>query len=340
MESTIQAGDDVPAIPEDAWPRSHVRARMRIRHLELLAALDAGGSVHAASRRLNLTQPAASKLLREIEGMFGVELFDRSRSGVTATAHGRAVIERAGLMLNLLDGTGATLAAIAGGLEGVVHVGAYAVATPVLLPGVLRLLRESGRATRVRIEEGSSDTLIAALRRGELDCVIGRVPEDVALDDLDIQPLYDEPIVLVCRPGHRLARRRGLTWADAHDCEWILPAAGAPLHRLLRSRFATMGRGMPESRVESVSVLANVSIVSGSDTLVMLPRDIAEHYKASGMIRILPLRLDAPLPPVSAILRKVAPGDAALRSFLEALQAFSARRRGDRDNAIRMQPRD
>ena len=72
-----------------AWP---ARTRLRVRHFELLVALGAQASVHAASRALNMTRPAASKLLKEAEEAFGATLFERARSGVTPTIQGEVAL--------------------------------------------------------------------------------------------------------------------------------------------------------------------------------------------------------------------------------------------------------
>ena len=304
--------------PVPPLPERNALNRLRVRHFELLAALGAHASVHAASRALNMTQPAATKLLQEIEDALGCRLFDRTRAGVTPTSLGAMAVERARLMLNLLDGTRDALAAVAQGQAGIVNVGVYAVAAPVLLPGAMALLRESGSRLRVRLEEGSTTTLLTALREGRLDCVVGRLPE-AATDDVVCQPLYDEAIVLVARPGHPLTRKRRLAWADALDHEWILPPPGAPLRALLRTHFANLGLPEPACTLESVSILANLSVVAQGNTLVMLPAGVALHYERLGQIRRLALKFESALPPVSVILRKGESRSAAITAFLDAL---------------------
>src|SRR5205809_5255962 len=75
-------------------------ARLRFRHLELIRSLGATGSLHKTARALNLSQPAISKALAEIESSFGFHLFARSPAGVAVTSQGQAVLEGATLLLN------------------------------------------------------------------------------------------------------------------------------------------------------------------------------------------------------------------------------------------------
>ena len=126
-----------PPIAHSRKPNWPAHTRLRVRHFELLVALGAQASVHAASRSRNMTQPAASKLLQEAEEAFGATLFKRARTGVTPTIQGELAVERARLMLNLLEGTHESLAALAEGLTDIINVGIYAVAAPVLLPAII-----------------------------------------------------------------------------------------------------------------------------------------------------------------------------------------------------------
>ena len=199
-------------------------------------------------------------------------------------------------MLNLLEGTHDALAALAEGHTGIINVGIHAVAAPVLLPAIIALLRKRGSRLRVRIEEAATGALLLALREGRLDCVIGRLQEEAG-DDLVCQPLYDEDIVLVARPGHPLARKRRLDWREALGHEWILPPPGTPLRAILRTRFANLGLPEPVCTLESVSLLTNVSVISQSDAVVMLPAGVALHYERLGLVQRLALQLPSALHP-------------------------------------------
>ena len=293
-------------------------SRLRVQHWRLLAALGEERGIHRVARRLGMTQPAASKLLREIEGVFEVSLFERTRRGVVPTASGEAAVDKARVMLGVLEGMRDAFEAIAGGGTGSVSVGVLAVAAPVLLPRAI--LRLDGRI-RVRLEEGTPDTLLAALRRGRLDCVVGRMLEDEASADLAIEHLHDEPVVIACGPKHPLAGRRKLSLKETAEFPWILPPPGAPLRRTIAEWFSRRGLPLPGCRVESVSILANIALARESDTLVMLPGGVAGQYQRMGLIRVLPLAFESTR--VSVATRRGEPAGAALAALLEAIRAVS-----------------
>ncbi|MCK9507092.1 MAG: LysR family transcriptional regulator [Pigmentiphaga sp.] len=94
-----------------------IRSRLRLRHLDLLEALHTLRSVHKAAAQLGMTQPAASKLLVELEDAFGVPLFTRSHRGITPTPYGTALVQKVGVLLADLDGAREEIAALTRGAK-------------------------------------------------------------------------------------------------------------------------------------------------------------------------------------------------------------------------------
>jgi DNA-binding transcriptional LysR family regulator len=304
--------------------------RIKLRQLELLATLGEERSIHRVARRLGMTQPAASKLLREVEAILDTRLFERTRRGVVATSEGIALIARAKRLLRVLDGTQDELAAIRAGARGLVRAGVYAVAAPVLVPAAIAWLRSRDAKIRVRVEEGGPDALLGALRRGDLDCVVGRVLGDDDVSELEVEPLYPEPIVTAVRPGHRLAQVRRMDWRTAVSADWVLPHPSSPLRRMFGAWLARRGLPEPNPVAESVSILTNVTLIRDSEAMVMLPGGVAAHYAALGLIQVLPLPFTASLPPVSLLRRRGEPLDDATAMFSAALRAVRPQKSGAR----------
>lgn len=306
-----------------AAPLVPLHRRLKVRHLELLAALQDEGSLHRVAWKLGMTQPAASKLLLEAEAAVEVRLFERSRQGVLPTASGAALGARARQLLAVLDGSRDELAAVEAGATGLVCAGVSAVAAAVLVPKAITLLRSQGSGIRVRIEEAGAGPLLELLRAGKLDCVLGRALDNDDLSDLAVESLYHQPIVIVARPGHPLLRRSGapLRWPAALAFEWVLPPPHAPLRRMLASWLTELGLAEPRCGVESVSTLANITLLRESDSLAMLPGDMARHYERARLVKTLPLPFEVRLPAVSLLTRRGEPVGGSLRAFCDALRA-------------------
>ena len=166
-----------------------LRSNLKLRHLQLLVALDQFRHLGRAAEFLSLTQPAVSKTLAEIERLFGLELFVRSTRGTEPTAYGVAVVRFARSVLADYDRTRDEIAAVAAGAAGRVSVGAMVVATPVLLARAVELLKARSSQTAVLVEEGDLTRLLPRLRVAELDLFVGRLEPGYAAPDLQTEPL-------------------------------------------------------------------------------------------------------------------------------------------------------
>ncbi len=298
--------------------------RLRIVHLRLLVALVDLRSIHRASAYLGMTQPAVSKLLREIEAAFEVELFQRNPRGVLANACGAALVRRARVILGTLDGAREELRAVQRGAAVLLKVGVTAAAAAVLVPRSVCLLRLRDPHVCVNIEEGKSEWLLEALRGGQFNCLVGRLtaPEH-ELRDLVVEPLYPETMVVVCGMQHPFARRRTLTWQEVGAEQWIAPPASAPLLLGIFENLFQHHQMLPKTMVQSVSILANVTLLGETNALALMPEGIARHYARMKAMAILRLPAIAPTPWVSVIGRKGGDLSAQMTTFLECLRAVS-----------------
>lgn len=214
------SGYSMPSVVE-----GHLLARLRARHLALLVTLADTLSIHRAAARLHMTQPAASKSLRELETLFGTQLFERHPRGLRPTAATQIVIDRARIMLVEMQKLGSDLELIANGALGKVRVGMMPVAMPTLLSKVLLQLGNDAPRVVAEFHEGSLDWMLGALSQGKLDCVICRLGDGTAATHFRREALFDESVCIVARSGHPIARRKTITPAMLASADWIFPGA-------------------------------------------------------------------------------------------------------------------
>lgn len=301
----------------------HLLARLRARHLALLVALADTLSIHRAAARLHMTQPAASKSLRELETLFGTQLFERHSRGLRATAATQIVIDRARIMLVEMQKLGSDLELIANGALGKVRVGIMPVAMPSLLSKVLLQLANDAPRVVAEFHEGSLDWMLGALSQGKLDCVICRLGDGTAATHFRREPLFDESVCIVARSAHPIARRKTVTAAMLASADWIFPGGDAPLRTSIRQFFTDAAMPVPVPKVECVSVLANLQMLQDTDWLAFLPRPIALQYEKLGVIAILKTPHEWPMPAVGMVMRAETHQTPALDAFSNAVRRVS-----------------
>lgn len=278
-----------------------LRSNLKLRHLRLLVVLDQLRHVGKVAEHLNVTQPAVSKALAEIEQTLGLRLFDRSARGTVPTPYGQSVVRFARSVLAGFERTQDELASMASGAKGRTSVGAMVVAIPVLLARAVTLLKERSAHTTVLVDEGDLAGLMPRLRVGELDFIVGRLEPAHAGADVQMERLHDEPMVLVVRPDHPLGRKRKLDWADLAPQPWVLPPPWASSRRKLEQTFVRHRLEPPADIVEAVSFLAIISLVRERAAVGFLAQAVARQFEREGLVRILPIAFRQPIPPVGLI---------------------------------------
>ncbi|CAE6881433.1 LysR substrate-binding domain-containing protein [Paraburkholderia domus] len=297
---------------------------LRIKHLRLLELISLGGSLAAAARELNLSQPAVTKMLHELEISFGRNLVTRGARGGRLTDEGAVVLQRLRLALAHFD-TALTVAGEDGdGRRPLLRIGMLPVVAVSLLPALLRRLDASQRPL-LEIHESTVGGLFKALVAGRIDCIVGRVDSDILTEsagyDLTVLPLMIEPLAIACAPGHKLARSARVTVEQLQGEDWIVAATGSETRRVFDSLFLNHGLMPPRPVVESMSFHTNLQMAGAMDALTIAPRSAVQFYQRTGVVQFLESRLKMPTGTISLIHLNSGADFPALQAFIVAAES-------------------
>jgi DNA-binding transcriptional LysR family regulator len=298
-----------------------IARKFRLRHLELVAEVYDCRSILKASRRLSLTQPTVTKALQDVESTLGLKLFERTNRGIEPTEYGDIFARHAKVLLAQLRHAAEELESLRVGYGGKVTVGTLLAASASILPDAIALLKKERPAVAIAVIVGTYDVLMPALLAGDLHMVLGRLPVEGRSRALVYEEFYNEPICVVARRGHPLARKRRLTLKDLADAAWLLPLPETALRRQVDRAFVDAGVALPKNLIESVSILTNRVLLRKSDCVGVMPYHVALDDVEHGLLTILPVKLKSIEGPVGVILR--APGELppAAAALLESLRA-------------------
>ncbi len=301
-----------------------VRSYLKTRHLVLLVELGRHGSILHAAQAANLTQPAASKLLGELEHALGIPLFERLPRGVVPTRYGEVLIRRAGAALAEMDLAHQDVMELLSGLTGRVSVGTVLTPSTSLLPQAVNLLKTRFSRVHVSISVDTSKLLIERLRAGMLDLVIGRILDAESAAELNFEPLTDEPHSLIARAGHPLARHHNLQLKDLVHEGWILPPSGSILRDRLTALFLSHGLDQPSETVETLALPVITNLLRGSDMVVALPEELVRPSLDTGLLTVLPCDLGLRMDWYGIVTRKnheLSPGAKSMLAMLREIAA-------------------
>jgi len=277
---------------------------LKPRQLLLLVALADEGNIHRASEMLRMAQPGASKLLKDLEDMLGVELFERHSRGMRPTWYGESLIRHARMVLATLEEAGTELELLKAGKFGRVGVGSVTSPGVSLLPAAISLAKREQPHLQITVHIETSDVLLERLERGDLDMVVARVLEREDSSLLRFERLAMEPVSVIARPGHPLLQEKDLSLARLAQAQWVIPPVGSVLRHPFDQMFRHAGLAGPQVTVESASLLFITKMLQESDFIAVVARDIAEYYARHGLIAVVPIELPCEMDPYGLILRK------------------------------------
>ncbi len=298
----------------------YLRANLKPRHLQMLVALDDFRNVGRVAASLNVTQPAVSKSLAELEKGIGLRLFERTSRGVHPTIYGESLIRHARRMLAELTHARDELRGLMSGATGNVSVGTLSTAALAMVPQGLALMKQRAPNTTVIVREGTIESLLPELWSGTIDLIVGRLPDDRSLHALGEKILAEESIPLAAGIHHPLQGRKRLRWADVTGYPWVIPPAGTLLREPLERAFERHGIPMPGNRIETLSVQIIHAYLQLTDAVAFLAGDVAKHFARLGSIAILPLALPNMLRPVGMMWQKQKPQSPSLRLLMQCLE--------------------
>ena len=281
--------------------------RLRLRHFELLAQLADTGTVRGAAERLNLSQPAISKMLVEIEDAFGARLFERSRQGVKANPFGVAAVHHARIILGELSRATDEIDAMRTGASAMLRVGTLSVTAAV--PAAIVDLHARMPGAAVQIREGRVQALMQRLLEGELDCVFGAItPEALAtgsLQSVQSEVLLEDQLCVLASTANRQVRRRRMRWVDLRASRWVAPPRETLVRQAFMTAFLNQGLDPPVPVIEAMSSVTVGTVLRMDPSLLCAVR--GEHARdeiARGGVRRVAVSPVIPLPPLCLFTRR------------------------------------
>ncbi len=272
-------------------PNWFLKARLKTRQLLLLIALDDFRNIHRAAEELHMTQPAASKQIKDLEDMLDVRLFERLPRGMEPTIYGETMIRHARMALTSLALAHDDMLALKAGLAGQVEVGVIMSPAMALLPRAIARVKEQAPLLRIGVHLEPSNVLLDKLQRGTLDFMIGRILEKDDTTGLVYEELTEEQACAVVRPSHGLLERRDLRLEDIVDRPWILPPPGSILRHRFDMMFRRAGLQPPSNVVDTTALLLITTLLQQTDSLHVMPLEVAQYYESLNVMRILPIEL-------------------------------------------------
>ncbi len=303
--------------------------RFKMRQLALVLKLVDTGNLHDAAAALNMSQPAATKLLQEIEEALNAVLFIRQSRGMKPTPSGMMAARHAGFILAEIRKMQQDIDGLQNGITGYVRVGAMISTVPSPVTQALARMAEAYPTVEVSLHVGTSDVLLPEMNAGRLDFVVGSIAGAVGPEPLTYSPLIEDVAVVVASATNPILRQHNLTLKDVFSERWILPPAGAPELRSIEAAFNAAGLPLPVNSTRMASMIATATSLDATDTLAIVPESMYRYFAKFQAMGKVDVKLQAPTEPYGLInltSRPLPPAAKALYDFISEVATQNARR--------------
>jgi len=295
--------------------------RLRMKQITLLLNIQEFKTLGAAAEKMNLSQPAATKMLHELEQALNLTLFDRIGRGLKITAAGERI---ANYFVNLqgnIEALSNELPDLRLGLGVRLKIGSIMVASPKWLTYAVWQLKQQLPKITLEITIDTSNKLLEQMQQGLIEMLIGRLPLNQQQNDNYIfRKLNDvETLSLIVSNSHPLLTFKKVRFEDLLAFNWVLQPRGSPMRAMLEQEFNAHNVNLPSAIIETSSILTSMDLVRCSDFIAVIPQVVASDYVKHNMIKILDYSMSFNLNPYGTLIQQDRPLSFAASKLLNIL---------------------
>jgi DNA-binding transcriptional LysR family regulator len=274
----------------------HLLQRLRYKHLQMLVILGSSQNMKRTAEGMYMSQPAASRMLQEIEDMFDCRLFERLPHGMLPTALGMELVKFATRSLHHLEGCVETLELQKKEGFGYLSVGAIMGAAPERIMAAIARLKQERPRLCIRVMGDTSDEVVSLLEQGRIDLAIARRSPKTEDAAFNFWPLGNEILRLVVAKNHILLQQQHIELPVLlRNWPWILQAPSSPARMALEQYLLQAALPLPGNIIESNSVYSMLQLIQRTNAVMLLAESAMTDYLDMGIVQILPIKVSIPL---------------------------------------------
>jgi DNA-binding transcriptional LysR family regulator len=302
--------------------------RFRVRDVHILATVIKSGGMAKAARQLAMSQPSVSAAIANLEGVLGVRLLDRNTKGIEPTIYAEAILKRSVAIFDELKQTVNDVQFLADPSKGELRIGCPDTSAATVVPQMIERFSEKYPLAVLYVDNVPtfSDAL-PVLRSRQYDLVFARLyqPLTSVVDDLNVERLFDDPVVVVAGKHSPWARRRKVDLAELVDEPWIMAGAHTWIYARVAEAFRERGLGMPKARLVTLSWPLIAHFVFNGRHIMAYPKSVAVRHS----LKVLPVDLPIRPWPLSILTLKNRTLSPVAKRFMECAREV-AKSRADR----------
>lgn len=280
-----------------------IEARIKFRHFQTFLEVARRKSVVRAAEILNVSQPAVTKTIRELEEVLGVTLFERDGRGIKLSRYGEVFLKHAGATMMALRQAVDSVSLDPARTGTPIRIGALPTVSVRIMPDAMSAFLSENTNSTVKIVTGENAVLLEQLRIGDLDLVVGRLAAPDKMTGFSFEHLYSEKVRFVVRADHPLLDFGGSAFERLHEFPVLTPTRNSVIGPVVEQYLLAHGVPPLPVRIETVSDAFGRAFVRNSDAIWIISEGVVAADIEDGTLATLPLDTSDTSGPVGLTMR-------------------------------------
>jgi len=306
---------------------TQIGQRLRLRDLHVLFMVAQCGSMAKAATELGISQPSVSDVIANLENALGVRLLDRNPHGVEPTMYGHALLKRGLSAFDELKQAMRDIEFLSDPTAGELRIGCAEAITAILTPILEPFFQKYPRVVVHMDPSHNLGPQLPALRDRRCDLILRHLAtlllDDLPVDDLNVEILFNDHLVVAAGMRSPWARRRKVDLADLINEPWILSAPDSWNYRIISEAFRARGLTIPKIRLVTYSVHVRADMVASGECIATFPSSLVRYFAARSAIKVLPIDLPVQPLPVGIVTLKNRTLSPVVERFIQHLRDFT-----------------
>lgn len=295
-------------------------SRLRFRHLQFLDILGQTRNLRLTAEQMHITQPAATKVLMDIEEMLESRLFDRLPRGMRPNELGLFTLRYAHSALDGHRKFVDEFSTLKQGGHGHLSIGAISGSAAHLLIAAVAELQRLRPLLVVKVLEQSSDQLIVWLAERKIDVMIGRFTDESQLAQFQYEKLAGEGLQITAGVHHPLRGSSAPGLLELSNWPWILYPPSTALRKVSDDIFSSTGLSLTSGIVETPSFLFALELMQSTNMLSLQPAALVDKYVRRGLLTRIAAELPDRMPDFGLITLQGEPPSTAVQAFKDVIR--------------------
>lgn len=292
--------------------------------LRALIAVTDRQNFSLASRELGISQSSLHRSSRDLEGLLGLTLFEKTSSGIAATRAARVMSQRAKLAVAEISQGVEEISAARNRERGRLRIGSMPLARTSLLPLAINRFTAGHPGLTLELVDGPYEDLLTHLLNADLDLVVGALRSPAPTDAIYQRELIAPPLAIIGRADHPSRFNEPLKLEELAAYPWVVPRDGTPTRAFFDKMFADALKKGSMSLVETTSHILTREVLLGSDRLTLVSRHQLEHEILAGQLAVMPYALSHTRRSIGFMQRRSWKATQSQQKFIDILTECAA----------------